>query len=52
MGFNSGFKGLIYRVIQEGKVNILGGVNIGNCEEKKVHITMCLILNGYPGTAV
>jgi hypothetical protein len=30
----------------EGKANILGGDNTGRCEGK-VHIKMCLILNGY-----
>jgi hypothetical protein len=29
-----------------GKVNILGGVSIGHCEEN-VHVNMCLILKGY-----
>ena len=36
----------IYRVIQEEKVNILGGNIIGHCE-KNVYMSMCLILNGY-----
>jgi hypothetical protein len=34
-----------------GKVNILGGDNIGHCE-KKVHRNMCLILTGYLDRAV
>ena len=33
-------------------VNILGGDSIGQCEEKNVHMNMCLILNGYPDRAV
>ena len=34
-----------------GKVNNLGGDSVGNCE-KKIHIHMYLILNGYPNGAV
>jgi hypothetical protein len=34
-----------------GKINILGGDSVGNCE-KKVHMNMCAILNGYRDTAV
>jgi hypothetical protein len=34
-----------------GKVSILGGESIGPCE-KKVHMNMCLMLNGYQDTAV
>jgi hypothetical protein len=30
-----------------GKVNILGGVSIGHCEKKNVHMNMCLTLNVY-----
>jgi hypothetical protein len=30
-----------------GKASILGGDSIGHCEKKKVHMNMCLILNGY-----
>jgi hypothetical protein len=31
-----------------GEVSILGGDSSSNCEKKKkVHINMCLILNGY-----
>jgi len=30
-----------------GKVNILGGDSVGNCEKKDVHMIMCLILIGY-----
>jgi hypothetical protein len=33
-------------VIQEEKVNILGGNIVGHCE-KNVYMSMCLILNGY-----
>jgi hypothetical protein len=29
-----------------GKANILGGDSISHCE-KKVHMNMCIILNGY-----
>jgi hypothetical protein len=32
-------------------VNIFGGDGIGHCE-KKGHVNMCLILNGYRGGAV
>jgi len=33
-----------------GKVNILGGDNIGHCEgKKKVHTNEGLVLNGYRG---
>ena len=34
-----------------GKVNILGGVSIGHCEEN-VRVNMCLILKGYGDRAV
>jgi hypothetical protein len=34
-----------------GKVTILGGDSIGHCE-KKVHMNMCLLLNGYRDRAV
>jgi len=36
----------------EGEVNILGDDIIGHSEEKRIHINMCLILNGYLYTAV
>jgi len=29
------------------KVNVFEGDYIGHCEENKVHMNMCLILNGY-----
>jgi len=29
------------------QVNILRGDSIGHFEKKKVHVNMCLILNGY-----
>jgi hypothetical protein len=35
----------------EGKFNILRGDSIGHCE-KKVHMNMCVILNGYRDRAV
>jgi hypothetical protein len=34
-----------------GKVNILGGESIGHCE-KRVHMNMCLIVNGCRERAV
>jgi hypothetical protein len=34
-----------------GKVNVLGDDSVGNCD-KKVHVNMCLILNGYRDRAV
>lgn len=33
---------VLYRVIQGGNVNILGGHSIGHCEKKKVNKNMCL----------
>jgi hypothetical protein len=35
----------------EGKANIFGGDTINHCD-KKVHINVCLIVNGYRDTAV
>ena len=41
----------VHRIIQEKKVNILVRGSIDHCD-KKVHINMCLILNGHRDTAV
>ena len=30
-----------------GKVDVLRGESISHCEKKKIHMSMCLILNGY-----
>jgi hypothetical protein len=35
-----------------GKVNIKGGDGIGQCENKKGHMNMCIITNGYRDRAV
>jgi hypothetical protein len=43
-----------YVVIQDDsqrKIDILGGGSTGYCE-KKAHINVCLILNGYPDRAI
>jgi hypothetical protein len=35
-----------------GKIIVLGGDIIGHCEEEKVHMNLCLILNGYRDKAL
>jgi hypothetical protein len=38
---------LITQTDSGGKVNILEDYSISHCEKNKVHMNMCLILNGY-----
>jgi hypothetical protein len=42
----------MYRVISDGKVNVLGVDSIGHCEKKKVHTNTRVIVNGCRITAV
>ena len=38
-------------MIQEDR-SIIWEVSVGHCERKKVHMNMCLVLNGYRDRAV